>query len=502
MNTLPVNTEVSLTNIRFLEPIGQGGFGCVYLAEIERGNGFRQRVAVKQIHSEYANDVQLMGRQRDEARLMGTLRHDRIVQVYDFCAYQGQMMILMEHIQGPSVSEIVKSTVASADLVAQMIYDCSQALAYAWSAPHPDTGLPLQVIHRDIKPSNIVLSHTGHFKLLDFGIARAEMTRDVATGSFQVGTERYMAPEQWLHNRVSSAVDVYALGLTALEMLLGQLLPRMPLDSVCFHQEMCKRFATLQVEGTPILVDTLKSLLWDMLQFHDDQRPSMEQLLSRSEGVFEAFSGHPAREFLKTYEAPLRETKHASENSVPSLLPFEQSLDIVEAQSSVLRQRMKKLIGWGILLTMAIGWLSVQSQDEPTTSTEVVLISDDVSPIKHPDFIEDDAISVEMNITTPTVPEPVDVQEVSQDRSSKKETRKPEISHSVVISSIPMGATVWVDGVELGRTLLNGVSLTEGQHQIRLQFGEREIRKQIDVRSAQRFVWQMDAEGVDQWSTF
>jgi hypothetical protein len=94
------------------------------------------------------------------------------------------------------------------------------------------------------------------------------------------------------------------------------------------------------------------------------------------------------------------------------------------------------------------------------------------------------------------------VQEVPQDRSSKTKTRKPKINHSVVISSIPMGATVWVDGVELGRTLLNGVSLTEGQHQIRLRFGEREIQKQVDVRSAQRFVWQVDAEGVAQWSTF
>ena len=112
-------------------------------------------------------------------------------------------------------------------------------------------GQASESLHRDIKPANILLSSSGQIKLLDFGIARAHFDQEHSTRSAQMGTARYMSPEQWLQGEVSSASDIYALGISVIELLLGRFLGRFPLDRLSF--EMAKANAIEALDSPELL---------------------------------------------------------------------------------------------------------------------------------------------------------------------------------------------------------------------------------------------------------
>ena len=82
-------------------------------------------------------------------------------------------------------------------------------------------------------------------------------------------------------------------------------------------------------------------------------------------------------------------------------------------------------------------------------------------------------------------------------------SRKSTAIHSVVISSLPLGALVFIDGKAVGRTLIHNLSLKEGKHHIELHFGDRQIERTVFVNRDVRFVWRPDAKnGVEEWSSF
>ena len=165
--------------LSFIKVIGKGGFGTVYLVEVEDNNHFRQRIAVKLLHDKYQEISQAVARHQDEARLLGLLNHDNIVKVYDLGKLNGQPAVFMEYVEGVTLSQLLKQQPIPAKVAFEIGADCASALYSAFSSVHPKTNQPLCVIHRDIKPSNILLSKSGVVKILDFGIARANLTAKV-----------------------------------------------------------------------------------------------------------------------------------------------------------------------------------------------------------------------------------------------------------------------------------------------------------------------------------
>ena len=249
--------------ISFIKVIGKGGFGTVYLAEIEDRNHFRRRIAVKILNEQYQEISQAIARHQDEARLLGMLHHDNIVQVYDLGKINEQPAVFMEYVEGVSLSQLLKQETLPPKIVFELIADCAGALDAAYNSKNPQTKQPLCVIHRDIKPSNILLSKSGVVKILDFGIARANFDRESRTQTNQLGTARYMAPEQWLDNQVSEKVDIYALGFTFLEALHQKLLPRFALDEQLFSHQQTDLITGLSFP--PEIDKKLKNLLFDMI---------------------------------------------------------------------------------------------------------------------------------------------------------------------------------------------------------------------------------------------
>ncbi|MFI5269502.1 MAG: serine/threonine-protein kinase, partial [Chloroflexota bacterium] len=186
--------------------IGRGGMATVYRAyqpNLER------YVAVKVLRTEA--DAHFWERFRAEARVVASLRHPHIVQIYDLGEEDELLYIVMELIEGTSLRQRLRppwAPPAAVGVVAQL----ASALDFAHSRG---------VIHRDVKPANVLLEGD-RVLLADFGIARmlnavSRMTRVDAT----LGTPDYMSPEQAAAGEVGPASDIYSLGVVAYELLTG-----------------------------------------------------------------------------------------------------------------------------------------------------------------------------------------------------------------------------------------------------------------------------------------
>lgn len=221
----PVQPRKQSRHFRFLALLGQGGFGEVYLTEAIGETGFRKQVAVKVLKAEWANDPEIRGRLRDEAAVLGLLRHPNIVSAEDLVELRGQPALVMEYVPGCNLTDVLKAAAKTGPLPPKVIGEVGAAVASALDAaywrPVTGTNRPIAVLHRDIKPGNIRLTPHGEVKLLDFGIARSEvLDRSVETVDQQPGSLSYMAPELLTGAKATPESDIYSLGVVLIESIL------------------------------------------------------------------------------------------------------------------------------------------------------------------------------------------------------------------------------------------------------------------------------------------
>jgi tetratricopeptide (TPR) repeat protein len=200
---------------RLVHRIGEGGMGAVYLAE--RAGEFRQQVAIKLVR--YTMDAaEVIGRFHAERQLMASLHHDNIVGVLDGgTTSEGLPYLVMEYVSGMPLDRYCAERQPSVSERLNLFLQIATAVAHA----HRNL-----VVHCDLKPSNILVTAEGRPKLLDFGIAKllgppsAEMAAYMTSGRRPL-TPRYASPEQLLGRPVTTAVDVYSLGVILFEILTG-----------------------------------------------------------------------------------------------------------------------------------------------------------------------------------------------------------------------------------------------------------------------------------------
>ena len=300
----------SARRIHFLETLGRGGFGAVYLADVHRKDDFVQRVAVKVLSAEMNELSDIAARQRDEARLLARLNHDNIVKVYDLTEVHGRPAVLMEYVEGVDAGRLLRDGPLPPRAAIEIAAAAASALDAAWSTPGPQSGRPLRVIHRDIKPDNLLISRHGGLKVLDFGVARAEFEREGKTSQVQFGTARFMAPEQWLHAALSHAVDIYALGISLAELLAGAILERPPLAPEPYAAHVEAVCAWLRVDGAlPGFEPDLHQLLRDMLAYLPEDRPNAGQIHERLLMLAEEAPGESLGRYARRVVPPLIEAR-------------------------------------------------------------------------------------------------------------------------------------------------------------------------------------------------
>jgi serine/threonine-protein kinase len=256
---------------RILGTLGRGAFGEVHLAEIHGEDGFVQTLAVKWLHRRHAEDPEIAGRLRDEARLLGLLDHPNIVRVQGLTTLDGRLAILMEPVHGIDLGGQHLPVRAAAEVACA----CADALDAAWSTVPPGRTEPLRVVHRDIKPSNVMVTPRGQVKVMDFGVARATFAaREVETRSQQYGTARYMAPERWLDGVAEAPSDVFSLGITTIELLTGQAGARPRLSREGFATDV-----QALLDGLPTEAADLAPLLARMVAFAPADRPTAAEVV-------------------------------------------------------------------------------------------------------------------------------------------------------------------------------------------------------------------------------
>jgi serine/threonine-protein kinase len=191
-------------------PLGRGGMATVYRA---RDTVLGRTVAVKILAERYARDARAVERFRREARAAGALNHPNVVAVYDTGAEDGTHYIVMEHVEGRTLDELLGAGPLPADEAARIGVAVSNAL----EAAH-EKGL----VHRDVKPANIILTPEGGVKVADFGIARAVEADTLTQTGTVLGTAAYISPEQAKGDPVGPPSDLYSLGCVLYQMLTGR----------------------------------------------------------------------------------------------------------------------------------------------------------------------------------------------------------------------------------------------------------------------------------------
>ena len=193
--------------------LGSGGMAVVYKAE---DTILGRTVALKTLHTHYAEEPVFRRRFKQEARAMASLDHGNVVKVYDICQDGEMTFIVAEYVDGDDVGDLLSR---SGKLNEQFTRRIAAQLLMALSYAHHRG-----VIHRDIKPSNILITRDGTVKVGDFGIARLMEDDDAETGEPGeiIGSARYMSPEQLRGREATPRSDIYSAGVLLYHCLTGR----------------------------------------------------------------------------------------------------------------------------------------------------------------------------------------------------------------------------------------------------------------------------------------
>jgi len=199
-----------IDNYRIVSVLGKGGMGIVYKAYDTKLDRY---VAIKMLNAQSYDRERFVERFKREAKNQAKLSHPNIVTVYGFIEYGDLLGIAMEYVEGESLEKVIQRQ--GRFNLYDVIYILKQALlglGYAHSKGF---------VHRDIKPSNIILNKEGITKIMDFGISKSLFDKNMTKTGSKIGTVYYMSPEQIKGEDVTNRSDIYSLGCTTYEMIVG-----------------------------------------------------------------------------------------------------------------------------------------------------------------------------------------------------------------------------------------------------------------------------------------
>jgi serine/threonine-protein kinase len=206
--------------------LASGGMATVHLGRLLGAAGFSRTVAIKRLHSQYAQDPQFVMMFVDEARLAGRIRHPNVVPTLDVVAAEDELFLVMEYVEGESLARLIKAAVKGGEVMPLPIA-CSimAGVLHGLHAAHEardERGEPLGIVHRDISPQNVLVGTDGTARIVDFGVAKATGRLQTTREGQLKGKLTYMAPELFGGARPERQVDIYAAAVVLWEAIVGR----------------------------------------------------------------------------------------------------------------------------------------------------------------------------------------------------------------------------------------------------------------------------------------
>jgi tRNA A-37 threonylcarbamoyl transferase component Bud32 len=416
-----------------LRLLGRGGMAAVYLA---RDLVLEREVAIKVLPPDMSRDPQLIRRFQQEAKTAAKLDHPNIIPIYRVESEAGLAYIVMKYVSGQSLEELASRGPLPIPQVRHILREAALALGHAHRR---------RVVHRDVKPANIMVDEDGRVVLTDFGISKAVRTSTEITGSGAIlGTPHYMAPEQARGHEVDGRTDQYALAIVGHRVLTG----KAPFDGdaqAILYQQV--------FESAPSLMD---------------RRPDTPADLRRALDRAMAKDARSRFATMEEFAAAI-----SGERSGPTTVVSQPVGTLAGAGPAPLHSHGAGVfvaLGTAALLAL-IAWFAL-----PT-----LLALTERKPARAPAA----AVIEQPRTRAPAVtraPRPRAAAKALPDRRSSSATLRAVRYARLTVSSDPR-ATVYVDGVAIGRTPILNHQLRTGVHQLRVeQTGYRSQAEKLDVK--------------------
>ncbi len=210
------------------DSIASGGMATIHLGRLLGEVGFARVVAIKRLHPHLASDPEFAAMLLDEARLAAGISHPNVVSTIDVVTADGEIFLVMDYIEGDSLSHLVRFTRKAKALVEPAIVSSVMSGAlYGLHAAHIATderGTSLNIVHRDFSPQNILIGTDGVPRVLDFGVAKAARRIAQTEAGRTKGKFSYMAPEQVRMGELDHRADIFSAGICTWEALTGRVL--------------------------------------------------------------------------------------------------------------------------------------------------------------------------------------------------------------------------------------------------------------------------------------
>ncbi|OVE78760.1 hypothetical protein BVY01_04450 [bacterium I07] len=200
-----------ISHFKILEQLGEGGMGVVYKAHDTKLN---RTVALKLLPSSITANETDKARFLQEAQAAGAINHANVCVIYDIIEHEDQQMIVMEYVEGVTLSEKIKT----GPLELKIVIDYAMQIGEGLKAAHAKG-----IVHRDIKSSNIMVTESNQIKVMDFGLAKLRGSTKLTKTTSTIGTLAYMSPEHLQNKDIDARTDIFSFGVVLYEMLTGEL---------------------------------------------------------------------------------------------------------------------------------------------------------------------------------------------------------------------------------------------------------------------------------------
>ena len=514
MSVVPWQVHQRFGQYVLVRPIAVGGMAEVWQARLDGPQGFEKKFAIKRMTSTLAEQPKFVQMFLDEARLMASLTHPNICQVFELGQRDDSFYVCMEFIGGQTLHNVMRTVVKKrerlpVELAVKIARDAADALAYA-HGKHDETGQPLNIIHRDVSPQNLMVTYEGVVKLLDFGIAKAA-TRTVATETGQLkGKLSYMPPEQARGEDLDPRADQFALGVTLFELVTHTRLYRAMNEMDLFRAVAMGTdpFPTAKARD-PRVDDELSSIIERMMQRDRDLRfPSMAEV---RDALTEWLHGHsksipgsealalfmratfPPEEREKDLAPPPMATPVGADTPMGAMGP---SVDVAMDEPAPAKSKRPLLLaGLAALVALLIGvalfaggGVSPAPKEPPVPLVNAgagpgaKVVPPTVDPPPPPPEAEDTADAGEGLDLTGDDDELAVLPELPSTPGDVKPVKRPPPAKPGRLSLQTTPWTiVYLGKKSLGETPLANVPLPPGRHRLRLVNDEKKLSTTVEV---------------------